>query len=122
MSLAQAQQALETASREHERLAQQRQQVTQRPQAIGHASHVVALQRGVRRHGTLSAADIQAQSPTIRTMAQQATRRQVCLERLAKAERVIPTMQATMAFVSGNASRCASWHCRNPHPTPCMPI
>jgi hypothetical protein len=101
MRLAQAQQALETASREHERLAQQRQQVKQSLQAIGQAYHFVDLQRGVRRNGKLIAADIQAQIQTIRTIAQQENLSQACLERIAKAERVIPKMQATITFVSG---------------------
>src|SRR5262245_30937856 len=38
---------------------------------------------------------------TIRTMAQQEQLSETCLERIAKAERVVPKMQATIEFVSG---------------------
>lgn len=61
VNLEQAQQVLEAASREHERLAQQREQVAQSLRAIGHASHFVDLKRGVRRNGQLIADDIQEQ-------------------------------------------------------------
>jgi hypothetical protein len=55
LSLEQAQQALEAASCEHERLAQQREQVKTSIRAIGHAYHFVDLKRGVRRNGQLIA-------------------------------------------------------------------
>jgi Family of unknown function (DUF6399) len=100
MSLAQAQQALETARREHERLSQQRQQVKQSLQAIGQAYHFVDLQRGVRRNGQLIAADIRAHIETIRTVAQHEQLSQSSLDRIDKAERVVPKMQATIEFVS----------------------
>ena len=100
MSLAQAQQALETARREHERLSQQRQQVKQSLQAIGQAYHFVDLQRGVRRNGPLIAADIRAHIETIRTVAQHEQLSQSSLDRIDKAERVVPKMQATIEFVS----------------------
>src|SRR5215831_11382422 len=48
MSLEQAEQALAAASREHERLAQQRAQVQESIRAIGHDYHFVDLERGVR--------------------------------------------------------------------------
>jgi hypothetical protein len=100
-SLEQAQQALEMASREHERLAQQREQVKQSLQAIGQAYHFVDLQRGVRRNGHLIASDIRAHMETIRTIAQHEQLSLRCLERIDKAERVVPKMQATIAFVAG---------------------
>jgi hypothetical protein len=100
MSLEQAQQALETASREHERLSQQRQQVKQSLQAIGQAYHFVDLQRGVRRNGQLIASDIRAHIETIRTVAQHEQLSQRSLDRIDKAERVVPKMQATIEFVS----------------------
>jgi hypothetical protein len=100
MSLEQAQQHLETASREHERLAQQRQQVKQSIEAVGQAYHFVDLERGVRRNGRLIAADIRTQIEMIRTVAQQEHLSQSSLDRLDKAERVIPKMQATIEFVS----------------------
>jgi hypothetical protein len=100
MSLEQAQQALETASREHARLSQQRQQVKQSLQAIGQAYHFVDLQRGVRRNGPLIAADIRAHMATIRTVAPHAQLSQSSLDRIDKAERVVPKMQATIEFVS----------------------
>jgi hypothetical protein len=93
-------QDVEAARHEHHRLAGQREQVTQSIRAIGHAYHFVDLERGVRRHGKLIAGDIQAQIDTIRTLAQQAGLSQACFERIEKAERVVPQMQATIAFVS----------------------
>ena len=101
MSLEQAQLALETASREHERLAQQRQQVKQSIEAIGQAYHFVDLERGVRRSGQLIASDIRAQIETIRSVAQHEHLCQSSLDRIDKAERVLPKMQATIEFVSG---------------------
>ena len=68
---------------------------------VGHAYHFVDLERGVRRNGKLIASDLQEHIATIRTMAPQAQLSETCLERIAKAERVVPTMQATIAFVSG---------------------
>jgi hypothetical protein len=100
MSLEQAQQALETASREHARLSQQRQQVKQSLQAIGQAYHFVDLQRGVRRNGQLIAADIRAHIETIRTITQHEQLSQSSLDRIDKAERGVPKMQATIEFVA----------------------
>jgi hypothetical protein len=65
MGLEQAQQALEAASQEHERLGQQRKQVKQSLEAIGQAYHFADLERGVRRNGQLIASDIRAQIETI---------------------------------------------------------
>lgn len=101
VSLEPAQQALDAARCEHERLAQQREQVAQSLRAIGHAYHFVDLERGVRRNGPLMAADIQAQIEQVRAIAQHEGLSQHCLERLEKAERVVPKMQATITFVSG---------------------
>jgi Family of unknown function (DUF6399) len=101
MSLQQAQLALETASREHERLAPQRQPVKQSLEAIGQAYHVVDLDRGVRWNGQLIASDIRTQIGTIRTIAQHEPLSPSSLDRIAKAERVVPKMQATLEFVSG---------------------
>ena len=99
--LAQVTQAVDTARQEHQRLAGQRETVTQSIRAIGHAYHFVDLERGVRRNGKLIAGDIQRHIDTIRTIAQQEHLRETCLERLEKAERVVPKMQATIEFVSG---------------------
>jgi hypothetical protein len=99
--LPQGAQDVEAARHEHQRLAGQREQVTQRMRAIGYASHCVDLERGVRRNGTLIASDIQEHITTIRTMAQQEQLSETCLDRIAQAERVVPKMQATIAFVSG---------------------
>ena len=96
-----AQQALETARREHECLSPQREQVATSIRAIGQAYHFVDLERGVRRNGKLIANDIREQIAQIRTMAQHAGLSQPCLERIDKAERVVPKMQATIEFVSG---------------------
>ena len=54
----------------------------------------------MRRDSKLIAGDIQAQIDTIRTIAQEENLSQACLERIEKAERVVPKMQATVEFVS----------------------
>jgi Family of unknown function (DUF6399) len=100
VSLEHAEQALEAASREHERLAQQREHVVKSIRGIGHDYHFVDLERGVRRNGQLIAADIQAHIEQVRTIAQHEGLSQSCLERIEKAERVVPKMQATIEFVS----------------------
>ena len=101
VSLEQAEQVLEAARREHERLTLQREQVTQSLRGIGHASHCVDLESGVRRNGPLIAADIQTHIKQIRAIAQHEGLSQRCVERIEKAERVVPKMQATIEFVSG---------------------
>jgi hypothetical protein len=101
VSLEHAEQALEAARREHARLAQQRAQVRARIRGIGHAYHFVDLERGVRRNGQLITSDIQGHIEQIRTIAQHEGLSQSCLERIEKAERVVPKMQATIEFVSG---------------------
>jgi Family of unknown function (DUF6399) len=101
VSLEQAEQALEAASREHERLAQQREQVANRIRAIGHDYHFVELERGVRRNGQLIAADIHEHIKQARAIAQHEGLSQHCFARIEKAERVVPKMQATIEFVSG---------------------
>ncbi len=99
-SLEQAQQALEAASREHERLVLQREQMAQSLGAIGQAYHFVDLERGVRRNGQLIASDIQEHIKQVRAIAQHEGLSQTGLERIEKAERVVPKMQATIEFVS----------------------
>ena len=101
VSLEQVEQEGEAACQEHRRLAEQREQVTQSIRAIGHAYHFGDLERGVRRNGPLIAGDIQRHIDTIRTIAQHEHLSETCLERIEKAERVVPKMQATIAFVSG---------------------
>lgn len=101
MSLEQAAQAVEAARQEHQRLARQREQVTQSIRAIGQAYHFVDLERGVRRNGKLIAGDIERHIDTIRIIAQQEGLSQACIDRVEKAERVVPKMQATIEFVSG---------------------
>ncbi len=100
LSLEQAGQALAAARREHERLAEQRAQVKARIRGLGHDDHVVDLERGVRRNGQRIAADIQQHIEQIRTLAQHEGLSQSCVERIEKAERGVPKMQATIAFVS----------------------
>lgn len=100
VSLEQAEQALEAATQEHARLAQQRTQVQQRIQGIGRDYHFVDLARGVRRNGQLIASDIQGHIAQIRSVAQHEGLSPSCLERIDKAERVVPKMQATIEFVS----------------------
>ena len=101
VSLEHAEQALEVARREHARLAQQRQHVSTSIRGIGHDYHFVDLERGVRRNGRLIAADIQGHIEQIRAIAQYEGLSQSCLDRIDKAERVVPKMQATIEFVSG---------------------
>ena len=55
----------------------------------------------MRRNGQLIASDIQGHIEQIRTIAQQEGLSQTCMERIEKAERVVPKMQATIEFVSG---------------------
>ncbi|HSX80113.1 MAG TPA: hypothetical protein VLQ80_16270 [Candidatus Saccharimonadia bacterium] len=81
VSLEHAEQALAAASREHERLAQQRAQVTASIRGIGHDYHFVDLERVVRRHGQLIAADIQEHIAQMYTMAQQEGLSQSCVAR-----------------------------------------
>jgi Family of unknown function (DUF6399) len=100
VSLEQAEQALEAARREHARLCEQREQVKASIRGIGHDYHFVDLERGVRRNGQLMASDIQEHIDQIRSVAQQEGLSQRCLERLDKAERVVPKMQGTIEFVS----------------------
>lgn len=100
-SLEQLEQEAEVARQEHQRISEQREQVAQSIRAIGHAYHFVDLERGVRRNGKLIAADIQEQIDTVRTVAQHEGLSRTCLERIEKAERVLPKMQATIEFVSG---------------------
>jgi hypothetical protein len=100
VSLEQAEQALEAARREHERLCQQREQVKASLRGIGHDYHFVDLERGVRRNGQLIASDIHGHIEQIRTVAQHEGLSQSCVERIEKAERVVPKMQATITFVS----------------------
>lgn len=99
--LEQVEQTVAAARHEHQRLTGQRETVTQSIRAIGHAYHFVDLERGVRRNGKLIVGDIQRHLDTLRTIAQQEHLSETCLERLEKAERVVPKMQATIAFVSG---------------------
>jgi hypothetical protein len=100
MSLEPAEHALETARREHARLAEQRAQVQASIRGIGHDYHFVDLERGVRRNGQLIASDIQGHIEQIRSITQQEGLSQSCVERIEKAERVVPKMQATIEFVS----------------------
>jgi Family of unknown function (DUF6399) len=100
VSLEQAEQALEAASREHARLCEQRAQVKASIRGLGHDDHFVDLERGVRRNGQLIAADIQEHIDQMRSVAQYEGRSQRCLERIDKAERVVPKMQGTIEFVS----------------------
>ena len=97
----QATQDVASAQHEHQRLTAQRALVTQSIRGLSHAYHFVDLERGVRRNGKLIAGDIQQHIDTIRIIAQQEGLSETCLERIKKAERVVPNMQATIEFVSG---------------------
>lgn len=91
---------VQAASQELKRVSTQREQVAQSIRRISQLYHVVDLERGVRRNAPLIATDIREQVNTIRTVAQEEGLSQSCLERIEKAERVIPKMQATIEFVS----------------------
>jgi hypothetical protein len=99
--LAHVQQELAAAHCEHERLAQQREQVAQCIRAIGHAYHFVDLTRGVWRNGQLIVNAVQEQMTQIRAIAEHEKLSQTCLDRMKKAERVAPKMRATIELVSG---------------------
>ena len=99
-NLEQAEQAVEAARQACQRLTQAREQVAQSIRSIGHAYHFVDLERGVRRNGKLIASDIHHHIDTIRSIAHQEGLSQPCLERIEKAQRVVPKMQATIEFVS----------------------
>jgi hypothetical protein len=98
--LAQATQEVAAARHACQRLAQQREKVGQSLRAIGHLSHCVALERGVRRHGTRMASDRHQQIDTVCASAPQEGLSQACLERREQAARVVPKMRATTEFVS----------------------
>ncbi|MGE3536604.1 MAG: hypothetical protein AB7N91_04095 [Candidatus Tectimicrobiota bacterium] len=55
----------------------------------------------MRRNGRRIAADIHGPIAQIRAIIQHEGLSQSCLDRIDKAERVVPKMQATIAFVSG---------------------
>jgi len=102
VSLEPAEPVCEAARREHERRTLQRAQVPQRLRCLGPADPCVDRERGVRRNGPRLAADIQAHIEQVRAMVQPGGLSQRCWERIEKAERVVPTMPATIAFVSGD--------------------
>jgi hypothetical protein len=105
MSLEPAEPALAAASREYERLAQQRPQIKAHIRGLGHAYHCVDLERGGRRNGQLIASDSHGHIEPIRTIAQHEGRSQSCWERIEQAARVVPKMRATIEFVSGYVGR-----------------
>jgi hypothetical protein len=100
-SLEQLEQGAQAALQECERLSVQREQGAQSLRRLGQSDHCVDVERGVRRNGRLMAVDIQRQRDMIRRVAQHEGLSQTCLERLAKAERGVPNMQATIECVSG---------------------
>jgi hypothetical protein len=100
-SLEQLAQEAQATRQECERISAQRAQVAQSIRRIGQAYPFGDVERGVRRHGQLIAAELQAQMDTRRNVAQHEGLSQACVERMEKAERVVPTRQATIAFVSG---------------------
>jgi hypothetical protein len=96
-SLEQLEQDAQAARQELERISGQREQVARRIRHRGQAYHVVDVESGVRRNGRLIAADIHTQIDTMRRVApQHEGLSQTCLERLNKAQRVVPKMQATI--------------------------
>ena len=76
--------------------------VPQRLRALGHAYHLVARERGGRRNGTRLPGASRGHRETLRPRAQPAPRSPPCLERIAHAARVGPTMPAPIEFVSGS--------------------
>src|SRR6266853_5295264 len=63
--LEQLAQEADVARQEHQRMSAQREQVAQSIRTIGHAYHLVDLERGVRRNGERIAADIHKQIDTV---------------------------------------------------------
>jgi hypothetical protein len=102
VSLEHAAQTLEAASREYARLVQQRAHAAKSIRGISHDYQFVDRERGIRRNSQLIASAIQAHIEQVRAIAQHEGLSQSCLERIAKAERVVPKMQATIEFVSGS--------------------
>jgi hypothetical protein len=98
--LAQAQQEVEAAHQHSQRLSQAREKMIQSLWAISHAHPFVDLHRGVHRNGRLSASDIQEQIGAVRHMAHKESLSEACHDRIAKADRVVPKMPATIEFVS----------------------
>jgi hypothetical protein len=105
VSLEQIEQDVDTTRQEHQRLIGQRERGSESIRPLGHVYHFVDLDRGVRRNGKLIAGDIQHQIDTIRTMAQQEALSQACLDRIEKAERVVPKMRATIECVAAYVRR-----------------
>jgi len=103
--LEQLEQAVKTAHQELERLSAQREQVAQRIRTIGQVDHFVDGERGVRRHGRLIAAALPTQIDPMRRVAQHEGLSQTGLERIDTAERVVPTVQATLECVSGDVPK-----------------
>jgi hypothetical protein len=101
VSLEQAAQGLAAARRAHARRTLPREPVPQSLRGIRHAYQVVALERAGRRNGPLMASESHAHSEPVRAIAQPEGLSQSGLERLEKAARVVPTMPATLACVSG---------------------
>jgi hypothetical protein len=95
LSLEQAQHEAQAASQELERISIQRAQVAQSIRGIGQAYHWVDVERGGRRNGQLMAADIQSHIDTMCGVAQHEALWQSCCDRIDKAQRVVPKMQAT---------------------------
>jgi len=100
-SLEQLEWEAQAARQEFERISAQREQVAQSIRGIGHAYHFVDVERGVRRNGQLIVADLQAQIDTMRTVAQHEGLREAGVDRIDKAQRVVPKMQATIECVAG---------------------
>jgi hypothetical protein len=100
-SLEQVEHDARATSQELQRISAQREQVAQSIRRLGQADHVVDLERGVRRNGQLIAADLHDQIGRMRCVAQPEGLSQSSLDRIDKAERVVPNLQATIEFVSG---------------------
>ncbi len=95
-------QDVDAARHDPQRRRAPRETVTPRLRASGHASHGVALERGVRRHGPRRAGAIPQPLDPIRSRAQHEPLSAPCLERLEPAAPVVPPMRATIACGSGS--------------------
>jgi hypothetical protein len=108
-SLEQPVQQAEAARYEYQRMSEQRERVARSIRAIGQAYHFVDVERGVWRNGKLIAADIHAQIDTIRSVAQHEGLSQTCLERIDKAERVVPKCRPPSSLCRAMCtSRCGN--------------
>ncbi len=100
-----AEATLAAARAEVTRLAEVRDELRGAVRALGAAYHVVDLETGTRLGGSVVRDKLQGAIDKIRAYAEQEELRESALARIDKAERVLPKMEATIAFVSAEVRR-----------------